>query len=119
MSSRAWLFRISDIINAIDKTEKYISGMTFAQFKKHDMTVDAVIRNLEVIGEAANAIPKSVKLKYPEIPWKLMSGMRNILIHEYFGVDVSTVWQTAKKNLPSVKKNLVAILEESTPHSSS
>jgi len=110
MSSRDCLFRIQDILNAIQKIETYIEGMTAVQFKKNELVIDAVVRNLEIIGEASKNISPSTKRLYPNIPWDQMNGMRNILIHEYFGVDVATVWHTAKTHLPFLKKQLVPIL---------
>lgn len=85
--------------------------MAAAQFKKNELVMDAVVRNLEIIGEASKNISPSTRLLYPDIPWDQMNGMRNILIHEYFGVDVSTVWHTAKIHLPILKKQLESILE--------
>ena len=112
MSSRDWIFRIQDILAAIEKIETYIEGMTATQFKKNNLVIDAVIRNIEAIGEASKSIPTNIRRQYPDIPWDQMSGMRNVLIHEYFGVDVTTVWHTAKKYLPLLKKQLIAILLE-------
>ena len=106
MSSREWDFRLQDILRAIDKIEMYLSGITLNQFKKDEMIVDAVVRNLEIIGEASKSIPLSVRRLHPDIPWEEMNGMRNVLIHEYFGVDVNTVWHTAKKHLPILKKQI-------------
>jgi len=70
------------------------------------MVIDAVVRNLEIIGEAAKNLSKETKSQYPEIPWREMADMRNKLIHEYFGVDLDIVWKTIKYRLPEVKKNL-------------
>lgn len=109
MSSRDWRFRIQDILKAIRKIESYIEGMTAVQFKKNELVIDAVVRNLEIIGEASKSIPTSTRRLCPDIPWDQMNGMRNILIHEYFGVDVATVWYTAKIHLPILKKQLESI----------
>ncbi|MBM3197967.1 MAG: DUF86 domain-containing protein [Chlamydiae bacterium] len=106
MSSRDWLFRIQDILRAIEKIEMYVQGMTTSQFKKNDLVIDAVVRNLEVIGEAGKSIPVHIRRAYPDIPWEEMNGMRNVLIHEYFGVDITTVWHTVKKHLPMLKEQL-------------
>ena len=83
--------------------------MTLPQFKKNELVIDAVIRNFEIIGEASKNIPQTIQNVYPEIPWRQMSGMRNLLIHEYFGVDIDTVWHTAKKQLPALKNQLTEI----------
>jgi uncharacterized protein with HEPN domain len=71
--------------------------------------IDAVIRNFEIIGEASKNIPLNIRRLYPSIPWDQMNGMRNVLIHEYFGVDVNTVWHTAKLHLPALKSQLESI----------
>lgn len=79
-----------------------------------NLFIDAVVRNLEIIGEASKNISSSIRRLYPEIPWDQMNGVRNILIHEYFGVDVVTVWYTAKNHLPILKKQLESILTENS-----
>jgi len=109
MSSRDWVFRIQDILKAIEKIESYIEGMTVSQFRKNDLVIDAVVRNLEIIGEASKNISPVIRRLHPNIPWDQMNGMRNVLIHEYFGVDVTTVWHTAKNHLPPLKKQLEGI----------
>ncbi len=86
-------------MKAIQKIEAYIEGMTASQFKKNELVIDAVVRNLEIIGGAGKNIALTTRRLYPDIPWDQMNGMRNILIHEYFGVDVATVWHTAKTHL--------------------
>ncbi len=108
-SSRDWLFRIRDILHAIEKIEKYTKDMTISEFKKDELVVDAVIRNFEVIGEASNSIPDEVQIAHPDIPWKQMIAMRNFLIHEYFGVDITAVWQTAHIHLPALKDQLLSL----------
>lgn len=112
MSSRDWTFRIQDILNSIEKIGRYIKGMTITEFKKDTLVIDAVVRNFEIIGEACKHIPATIRNKYPDIPWAEMAGIRNILIHEYFGVDVKIVWNTAKKDLPSVEKKLLKMTTE-------
>lgn len=107
--SRDWSFRIKDIIKAITKIEQYLDQMTFSEFKKNEMAIDAVVRNFEIIGEAANNIPDDVENANPQVPWKQMVEMRNFLIHEYFGVDLNTVWQTAHKYLPELKEQLLQL----------
>ncbi|HEX4839773.1 MAG TPA: DUF86 domain-containing protein [Rhabdochlamydiaceae bacterium] len=106
MSSREWSFRIQDILSAIDKIQQYIKGMTLNQFKKNSLVIDAVVRNIEIIGEASKAIPAAVRRSYPDVPWERMCGMRDIVSHRYFGVDIQIVWRTARKSLPSVRREL-------------
>lgn len=97
MSSRDWLFRVKDILTAIDKIQRYTEKTTMRQFLHNELVVDAVIRNFEIIGEAGKNIPKSVRNSHSEIPWTQMCGMRDILIHEYFGIDVKILWEAAKR----------------------
>jgi uncharacterized protein with HEPN domain len=78
-SSRDWSFRIKDILTAIENIEKYTAKMTFAQFKKNQLVIDAVIRNFEIIGEASNHIPKAIQSSHPTIPWRQMIALRNFL----------------------------------------
>lgn len=109
MSHRSWRFRIDDILDSLDKIASYVKGIDYEEWKKDNKTIDAVTRNLEIIGEAANNIPQVVQEKYPEVPWCLMKGMRNFLIHQYFGVDVDVIWQTVREDLPRLKIILQAI----------
>ncbi|MHA1973342.1 MAG: HepT-like ribonuclease domain-containing protein [Candidatus Hodarchaeales archaeon] len=90
---------IEDIINAIDKALKFIEGMSYDVFVKDDRTIFAVIRAIEIIGEAVKNISDDIKEEYPEIPWKAMAGMRDKVIHGYFGVDTKVVWNTVQKRL--------------------
>lgn len=108
-SSRSWSLRIKDILGSITKIQQYTQNMTLAEFKKNELVIDAVVRNFEIIGEASRHIPISVQQAYPDIPWKQMVEMRNFLIHEYSGVDISTVWQTAHNHLPGLKDQLTTI----------
>jgi uncharacterized protein with HEPN domain len=89
---RAWHFRIEDILAAMDKIARYVAEMDYEAFCSDQKTIDAVERNLEIIGEATANLPNTVTDRYPEVPWHRMRGLRNILIHEYFGVDVSIIW---------------------------
>jgi uncharacterized protein with HEPN domain len=108
---RNWLIRAKDIIDCIGKIKKYTSGITFDQFCKDDQVIDAVIRNLEIIGEAAAHIPLEVQEKYPDLAWLEMRGMRNIVVHEYFGVSLPIIWQTIKKDLNPLEKGFRKILK--------
>lgn len=88
---------LQDILECIEKIERYTKDMSFDEFSKNDLVVDAVIRNLEVIGEAVKNIPEDIRLKHPEIPWREIVGFRNIVIHHYFGVDLNIVWTVINK----------------------
>ncbi len=94
---------ISDILEAIDNIEAYTNAMTYEQFMEDKKTKDAVLRNLEVIGEAVKNIPDTVKDKYPAVNWRAATGMRDKLSHEYFGVSFPIVWDTIRNDLPVFK----------------
>jgi uncharacterized protein with HEPN domain len=107
------LLPLRDILESIERIETYTRGVSYDSFCHNQMMVDAVIRNLEVIGEAAGNVPEELRNKYSSIPWRKMIGLRNILIHEYFGIDESIVWEVATTNLKEVKPDiLIAIQEE-------
>jgi uncharacterized protein with HEPN domain len=109
---RDWKFRIRDILKAIDAIQEYTKGMEFKTFTGDRKTVDAVVRNLTIIGEAAVQIPEDLSLKHSEIPWYEMRGMRNLVVHEYFQADDAVVWNTVEMDLPSLPAHFEKILEE-------
>jgi uncharacterized protein with HEPN domain len=100
---------LADILTAIIEVDQFIAGMTFDQFEEDRKTINAVIRSLEVLGEATKHIPTSYRNKHPDIPWSKMAGMRDVLIHDYMGVDLMTVWKVAKERLPEIKMLLNAL----------
>lgn len=106
MSKRGIHLYLQDILDSINKIEQYISGDTAEEFKKDQLKIDAVVRNLEIIGEAANHISEEIIEKYSEIPWQKMISMRNKVLHEYFGVDEETLWKTITEDLPPIKEQL-------------
>jgi len=106
MPYRSWEFRIDDIIEAIEKIDRYTCGINFDEWRQDEKTVDAVVRNIEVIGEAASHLPIEIQEQYQDIPWNMMKGIRNVLAHEYFGIDLKIVWKTVKNDLPVLKKLL-------------
>ncbi len=108
MPRREWKFRVSDIIDAINSIRDYTKGMKLDSFVSDRKTVDAVVWNLIVIGEAATNMPDEIRSKYPDIPWYEMSGMRNFVIHEYFKTSDKIIWDTVQKDLPP----LVPMLEK-------
>lgn len=101
----------SDIIDAIESINSFIQGLDFDEFAHDDKTVSAVVRKFEVIGEAVKQIPENMRKKYNSIPWKDISGMRDRLIHFYFGVDTQLVWTTIHDSLPELKKTVTQLLK--------
>jgi len=108
MKERSYRMFAEDILEAMDKIERYTRGLTYETFVKNEMVVDAVMRNLEIIGEASRNIPEDIRGKYPDIPWKRMVGLRNIAIHKYFGVDLGIVWEIITRNLPETRPMIAA-----------
>ena len=104
--------RVEDILASIEKIERYVEGMSREEFRADEKTVDAVVRNFGIIGEAARHIPESIRDRYPHVPWDEMRGMRNVVIHEYAIVSAAVIWQAVKGDLPPLKPALRTILEE-------
>ena len=100
----------SDMYDAVCSAENFISSMEYDDFVRDSKTIYAVVRALEIIGEASSNIPDEIRKKYPALPWSQMKGMRNKLIHEYFGVNVKVIWKTVKEDLPPLKEILNKIL---------
>jgi len=98
------------IIEAIEKVNEYTKSETYESFLKNDLVFDAVMRKLEVIGEASCNVSEDFQEQNSQIPWGKMIGMRNKLIHEYFGVDKKVVWKTCKDDLPELKKLIEAVI---------
>jgi uncharacterized protein with HEPN domain/predicted nucleotidyltransferase len=110
---------LQDVLAAIDDADEFTRGISFEVFTKDRKTVNAVLRSLEVLGEAATRIPDDVRAKAPGVPWKYMAGMRDKLIHEYFGVDLSIVWTVIKDELPPIRpeiERLTASQEDDEEH---
>ena len=103
---------IEDIISAMDKAMDFVKNMSYEEFIGDDKTVFAVVRALEIVGEAAKNIPGDIRKNYPEIPWKDLAGMRNKVIHKYFGVPLSPVWRAVKEEIPPLKPLFEKILKE-------
>lgn len=112
MSRREIELYLKDIKDSIRKIEKYTRNIDFEKFSRDEEKVDAIVRNLITIGEAATNIPKEIKAKNPNVAWREIKGMRNKVIHEYFGVDEEILWKTVKEDLPVFKKQIVKLLKE-------
>lgn len=112
MKNRTPQLFFQDILDSIEKIIKYTKTVSYEDFVNNDIIIDAVMRNFEIIGEAAKHIPDEFKEKYSQLPVKEMVGMRNILIHDYLGIDYEFVWQTIQEDLPSAKKIIEKIIEE-------
>lgn len=111
MSKRTTKLFFEDILTAINDIENFTQGMTFDIFENDKKTIQAVVRSLEIIGEAANHIPKNIKDKYLDIPWRDMITMRNKVLHEYFGVDEEVLWQTINEDLLPLKEKIKKLYE--------
>jgi uncharacterized protein with HEPN domain len=112
MKPRNYKDYLKDILEAVNDVHVFIGELTYDEFIKDRKTLNAVVRSIEIIGEASKNIPESVKATYPELPWKQMAGMRDKLIHAYFGVDTETLWKAAKNNIPSLKTLIEEMLKE-------
>ncbi|NIT61819.1 MAG: DUF86 domain-containing protein [Aliifodinibius sp.] len=112
MSKRDARLFLEDILDAIKKVKRYTSNLTFHEFTKNDLISDAVIRNLEVIGEAARNIPPEIRNQYGTIDWRRVTGFRNIAIHAYFSVDLEIVWTIATQRLDELESVITQILND-------
>ncbi len=100
---------IDHILNSINRILDYISGKDREAFEADLVTQDAVVRQLEVIGEATKRVSKELRSRHPEIPWSDMAGMRDVLIHDYIDVDLGVVWKTASENIPDLKALIIKL----------
>ena len=110
--NRTYRMYLEDILTAINRISGYIESYTFIEFKRDCKTVDAVIRNFEIIGEASKNLPKRIKEKYSEVPWAEMYLLRNKVSHAYFGVDYEIIWDVATNYLPNNKSQIEDILNK-------
>jgi uncharacterized protein with HEPN domain len=111
MSKRPVDLLLDDIFLAISRIEQYIKDLSFDVFSQEQKTVDAVVRNLEIIGEAANRLPDEFKEKYRQVEWHKIVGLRHRIIHDYFGIDLEIIWQILHKDLPEFRDTLSQIID--------
>jgi len=110
--SRDYRLYLEDILEAAQKVENYIEGLTFQQFTKDEMRLDAVLRNLEIIGEATKNLPPAIRNKYSAVDWRKIAGLRDIVIHTYFNVDRNIIWDIVQNKLPNLRRYVAEILEQ-------
>ncbi len=105
----------ADIIESCEKVLRFTKGMTYKDFVHDELHFDAVLRNLEIIGEAVKNIPEKTRQKYPDVKWRKIAGFRDIVAHEYFGINDETVWDIVENEVPALLKMVKTILEENNP----
>lgn len=110
--NRDYKLFVKDILDCINKIEEFVKGISYEDFVKDDKTSSAVVRKLEVIGEASKNVPKEIRQRYKELPWSDMAGMRDKIIHFYFGIDYEIVWKVIKERLPQIRPSIKKIVDE-------
>lgn len=106
MPSRDPRLLLEDILAVIHKIERYTTGMDWERFRQDEKTTDAVVRNLEVVGEAARRLPEEFITRYPKVPWRQAAGLRNRVVHDYFGLDLEMIWEVIRHDLPKLRQQL-------------
>jgi len=109
MSDRDWQLFLKDIRECSARVLEYAGVMTREEFLGDRKTLDAVMRNLAIIGEASKKVPAAIRRQYPDIPWKKMAGLRDIVVHDYFGVDEDIIWDVVSVRIPELKQQMDAI----------
>ncbi|HIE36290.1 MAG TPA: DUF86 domain-containing protein [Candidatus Omnitrophica bacterium] len=112
MSERSLDISLKDILKSVQKIKRYTKDKSYREFIHDEILIDAVVRNLEVIGEAARHIPQNFRKKYSQVEWKKLVGLRDILIHEYFGIDYEVLWDIVKNKVPQLSKSIKVILKD-------
>ena len=109
---RSYLLYLEDILTSTNKILKYSGNYSYEELLKDEMRIDAIIRNFEIIGEASSNIPQEIRDKYPFIEWRNISDFRNVLAHEYFGIDYEIMWEIIRDKLPELQRGIQTILEK-------
>jgi uncharacterized protein with HEPN domain len=116
--NRDWTLFLNDMQRFCSRVLRYADGLTAEQFEVNDMANDAVLRNLELLGEAAKQIPDEVRSRHPQVPWRRVAGLRDVLAHAYFGLEDETIWQVVSSSVPALAAQLDAVaLAEGLPGS--
>jgi uncharacterized protein with HEPN domain len=110
--SRDWRFYLEDVVESARKIERYTEGLTFDQFRLRDMVIDAVVRNLEIIGEAAKHLPAEAKALMPDAGWSKAAAFRDVIAHGYFGLDLHIIWDVIQTKIPAITQSAEQILRE-------
>ncbi len=110
---------IEHILESIELIENYTANKTISDFIESVQLQDSIIRRIEIIGEAVKNLPAEVKSNYPDVPWKKIAGMRDVLIHEYFGIDLELTWQVVQKDIPDLKRENLKIKQDLKTRSTS
>ncbi len=110
--SRSWRLFLEDIVEASDRVSRYSEGKDLSTFPQDEMAYDAVLRNLQIIGEAAKSVPADVRQGHPEVDWKGMAGLRDVLTHAYFGLDNETLWDVVTTKVPQLRDRVRRILDK-------
>ncbi len=110
MPPRDWPQRVQDILDLAARIRDSVSGLSFEEFAADDDVKDANVYRVALIGEAANAVPEDIRDRHPEIPWRAVRDMRNVLMHVYFGIDLPTVWDTIQRRVPEIEQQMLDLL---------
>ena len=110
--SRNWLFYLEDVVESARKIRRYTEGLTFAEFRSQDIIVDAVVRNLEIIGEAAKHLPAEARTLMPDVDWAKAAGFRDVIAHGYFGLDLHVIWDVVQTKIPLISQSVEQVLHQ-------
>lgn len=110
--TRDYRVYLRDILQSLQNARQFVEGLSYEEFTDDRKTISAVVRELEIVGEAAKQVPTWIRMKYPDIPWSDMAGMRDKLIHFYFGVDMEIVWETVKVRIPKLEPLVQEVLND-------